>query len=186
MQRDAPTGIIPAFASRAKDVKRTSATGSHDMKAVYILAGAVAVAAAYGAGTRQAPTAPEPPPVAPVTKAPAPPLANTDQPLPLNHPPIPNQPVSAPEVPIAAQELAGEVKETIDVSGYTYLRIQTASAEVWAAVPTAKIKVGEKAKVVGGMEMKSFTSSTLKRTFESIYFGNLEQAPAGAASPHAK
>ncbi|MCB9576033.1 MAG: hypothetical protein H6717_03240 [Polyangiaceae bacterium] len=155
------------------------------MKVGYVLAGAVVLAAVIGATVRQQPSVtPETQAATPANATQAPPLTGTEQTLPPNHPPIPDDPGSMQQAPSAKADLAGEVKEAINVSSYTYLRIQTDSGEVWAAVPTAEMKAGDQAKVVGAMEMKNFTSPTLKRTFDSIYFGTLQQQQA--ASPHAK
>ncbi len=159
------------------------------MKLGYVLVAVVAASAAYGIGVRQqTPVSAEPPATSPGRATQAPPLSGDDQTLPPNHPPIGNAPESAEdedESPAAKQNLAGQVKEVINVPSYTYMRIQTDSAEIWAAVPTTEIKVGDKANVVGAMEMKSFTSKTLKRTFDSIYFGTLDRGQGSpAASPH--
>ena len=68
----------------------------------------------------------------------------------------------------------GEVLESFDVSRYTYLRIKTAAgAERWAAVPTAKIAVGDRASVVQSVVMHDFHSPSLDRTFPAIVFGTL-------------
>jgi hypothetical protein len=160
------------------------------MKVGYVLAGAVVLAAVIGATVRQQPSVtPESAAATPANTTQAPPLSGSEQTLPPNHPPIPDDPGNAQQqqAPSAKQDIAGEVKEAINVSSYTYLRIQTDSAEVWAAVPTTDLKVGDKAHVLGAMEMKSFTSPTLKRTFDSIFFGTLDKQANGAApSPHVK
>jgi hypothetical protein len=89
--------------------------------------------------------------------------------------------------------LRGKVQETIDVQNYTYLRIkQTATpAEknelvVWAAIPKSSVKIGQEVTIVGAQRMEGFKSTTLKRTFDVIYFGELRngagsmgQLPAG-------
>ncbi len=156
------------------------------MKVGYVLAGAVVLAAVIGATVRQQPSVtPESAAATPANTMQAPPLSGSEQTLPPNHPPIPDDPGNAEQAPAAKKDIAGEVKEAINVSSYTYLRIQTDSAEVWAAVPTTDLKAGDKAHVLGAMEMKSFTSPTLKRTFDSIFFGTLDKQ-AAAGSPHGK
>lgn len=90
-------------------------------------------------------------------------------------------------VPPAAERknstLKGKVVETMNAKGYTYLRVKTDSAEVWAAVAQRQLAVGDEV-VVTGFPMKNFTSAGLKRTFEEIYFGSLTApgAPAAAGS----
>ena len=61
--------------------------------------------------------------------------------------------------------------ETMNAGGYTYVSIKTASGEVvWAAGRPTAIKVGDLIDIKRDMEMKNFTSKTLGRTFDSIYF----------------
>ena len=91
--------------------------------------------------------------------------------------------------PPAEGSLSGRVAEKIDASQYTYLRLNTASGEVWAAVPKSNIAVGAETTVVGANWMENFTSATLGRTWPRIAFGTLaeEDAPAapGARAPAA-
>jgi hypothetical protein len=87
----------------------------------------------------------------------------------------------------AAAAVAGEVIETQDVEGYTYLRLKTAQGETWAAVPTTAVKKGAKVAIDNPMVMNNFQSKALKKTFDKVVFGTLAgQVPAGAAesSPH--
>jgi hypothetical protein len=86
----------------------------------------------------------------------------------------------------AAAPIQGEVLETRDVESYTYLRLATRDGEIWAAVPTAQVKKGDRVTIANPMVMQGFESKTLKRTFDKIVFGQLG-APGGqavAASPH--
>jgi len=91
----------------------------------------------------------------------------------------------APASPQADQTpgsaLTGKVLETIDVPNYTYLHLDTGSAKVWAAVPQVKVDKGSTVTVSNAMKMRQFRSSTLKRTFDVIYFGSLGDG-AGSAS----
>jgi len=81
--------------------------------------------------------------------------------------------------PAQAQGLTGKVLERIDAAPYSYLRLQTARGEVWAAVPEAKLEKGAEVTIANPMLMNNFESKTLNRTFAEIFFGNL--APAGGA-----
>lgn len=95
-------------------------------------------------------------------------------------PPIP------PEGDEAAQgtSLAGEVLEQIDVDKYSYLRIGEHGAQgTWAAVPVTTSKLGQRVRVASAQMMTNFSSATLKRTFDVIYFGVLDTggATGGAA-----
>jgi hypothetical protein len=80
----------------------------------------------------------------------------------------------------------GEVLEIRDVESYTYLRLATPGGEVWAAVPTAKVKKGDRVAIANPMVMEHFESKTLKKTFDKIVFGQLATpGSAGAAPPAA-
>jgi hypothetical protein len=83
--------------------------------------------------------------------------------------------------PQADGGLTGTVLETIDSGGYTYLRLQTAGGEVWAAVRQAAVKKGSQVTVVNGMPMVGFESKTLKRKFDQIVFGSLGSSAASGA-----
>ncbi|MEO7036157.1 MAG: hypothetical protein ABI548_19615 [Polyangiaceae bacterium] len=81
--------------------------------------------------------------------------------------------------PAADEGLSGQVLEAIPVSKYTYLRLRTASGEVWAAVPSAAIAIGTQVTLENATRMDDFKSSTLNKTFAIIYFGTL--APVAGA-----
>ena len=85
--------------------------------------------------------------------------------------------------PLAADDSAlnGDVLETLPVSKYTYLRLHTANGEVWAAVPSAAITVGTHVAIANATRMDDFKSTTLKRTFDVIYFGTLAAGPASGS-----
>src|SRR6478609_4960911 len=80
---------------------------------------------------------------------------------------------SAPATEDTAPGLSGSVLETFPASQYTYLRLATDNGEIWAAVPSATIAVGSRVTIVNAARMTAFKSSTLKRTFDVIYFGTL-------------
>jgi hypothetical protein len=90
-------------------------------------------------------------------------------------PPAPG-PTNAP-----AGAVKGKVLETLDAAGYTYLRLQTAEGEMWAAVPKATTAVGEEVVVSNPMMMNGFESKTLGRKFDKILFGTLGGEAAAAA-----
>ncbi len=72
--------------------------------------------------------------------------------------------------PAAGAMASGTVVETFDASSYTYVRVKTASGEIWAAASQFKVSKGEKVSVPLTMPMENFHSSTLNRTFPVIYF----------------
>jgi len=88
----------------------------------------------------------------------------------------------------AKTALSGKVLERIDVEKYTYLRLDTGagSPETWAAVTSAKVNVGDDVRVVDAELMTGFVSATLKRTFEKIYFGALDDGSRAAQSSAAR
>ena len=62
-----------------------------------------------------------------------------------------------------ADVLRGEVLETRNVDGYTYLRLKTAGGEAWAAVPTSTVKTGAQVTIGNTSVMENFESRTLKK-----------------------
>jgi hypothetical protein len=92
-----------------------------------------------------------------------------------------NPPPTKSAGPSAPSEVTGTVVETMDSGGYTYLKLKTASGEVWAAVNKAAVKKGSTATVTSPTLMENFESKTLHRKFERIYFGTL--GSSASASP---
>ncbi len=99
------------------------------------------------------------------------------------------QPTATQPQPVAASEAApgainGRVVETMDAAGYTYMKLKTATGDVWAAVPQTKVAVGTNVTLAGNMTLDNFESKTLERKFEHIIFGNIagpQSAPQMAA-----
>jgi hypothetical protein len=94
-----------------------------------------------------------------------------------------------PSLP-AQRNIAGNVTQTMDVTQYTYVEIDTGDGLVWVAGPVTEVKVGDAVEVSGGIQMVDFRSSTLDRTFEKIHLvsairvksqqkASSESAPAG-------
>jgi hypothetical protein len=93
------------------------------------------------------------------------------------------QPAAAPGAE-AGTAIAGKVLEKLDAPPYSYLKVQSAKGEVWAAVPKSDVAVGAEVNVGAAMPMEKFESKTLGRTFDLVYFGTLGgDAPAQAAAP---
>jgi hypothetical protein len=139
------------------------------MKMAYVLIAVVGASAAVGAVQSIAgSTTPSttPPPSAAVQAAPAPEMDGDEA------------------LAAAPSEISGEILELTEVPNYSYYRIGSKGSEgVWVAVPSAKLKVGDKARVGGAMKMTNFKSTTLNRTFPEIYFGSLVPEGAPAARP---
>jgi hypothetical protein len=78
--------------------------------------------------------------------------------------------------------VSGTILETMDASEYTYMRLKTASGEIWTAVNKAKVKKGDTVTVTNAMVMDGFKSTTLNRTFDHILFGVLGGPGAAPAA----
>ncbi len=88
--------------------------------------------------------------------------------MPANHPPM-GQP-AAEAKPAYQPVLSGKVVETLDSNGYTYVCLEKDGRKTWAAIPVTKLKNGAEISIFPGNIMPSFTSKSLKRTFENIVF----------------
>ena len=116
------------------------------------------------------------------TKAPVPQELGSGAALAATMPDTSSQPSGQPSGDVG-ESIGGTILETMDSGGYTYMRLGTPSGEVWAAVTQTAVRTGDSAMVVNAMLMTGFESSTLKRKFDAIYFGNLAaSAPGGSAA----
>lgn len=77
--------------------------------------------------------------------------------------------------------LKGEVLKAQDVSIYTYLHLKTSKGEIWAAVSRSQLAKGDYVVIEKAMVLHDFKSPSLKKTFKTIYFGNLADVRKGAA-----
>lgn len=80
----------------------------------------------------------------------------------------------------ATAPFTGKVVQTMDVGSYTYAEIDTGDAKIWAAAPRTALKVGDEVVAPDGILMRNFTSKTLDRTFEEIYFVSSLRPPGEA------
>lgn len=88
-------------------------------------------------------------------------------------PPVAQKPAASP------RQFVGVVAETMNAAGYTYVLLDTGSEKAWFAGPACVVKVGDKLTLPAGMQKENFTSKTLNRTFEKIYFIESIVAPDG-------
>lgn len=72
--------------------------------------------------------------------------------------------------PPAGAGFRGEVTETMDSGGYTYLLVKHDGGETWVAATELQVAVGDRVTVPSGMVMLNFRSETLQREFEQIQF----------------
>jgi hypothetical protein len=90
--------------------------------------------------------------------------------------------------PVPEGMVRGTVLETMDSGGYTYVLVETDQDQRWAAAQQTDVSVGDVVQMGAGMPMADFTSKTLDRTFDVLYFidglQNLSE-PAAAAAPGA-
>ncbi len=77
--------------------------------------------------------------------------------------------------------LEGEVLEAKDVSIYTYLHLKTVKGDIWAAVGRSHLAKGDHVVIEKAMVLHDFKSPSLKKTFSTIYFGNLAGTGKDAA-----
>lgn len=66
--------------------------------------------------------------------------------------------------------VTGTVVETMNSSSYTYILLDRQGTKEWFAVPESLVKVGDEIQLQPGMQMGSYTSPTLGRTFDKIVF----------------
>ncbi len=82
--------------------------------------------------------------------------------------------------PPAPTVFSGEVLEVQQVESYTYLRLKTKDGETWAAISRAPVTKGSAITIENAMVVNNFESRAMKKTFQTIVFGNL-----AGANPHA-
>jgi hypothetical protein len=93
-------------------------------------------------------------------------------------------PAQAQPAPAGDNVLRGKILEKIDVSQYSYLKLDTKRGQVWAAVQKTDKKVGEDVGVGNSFPMQGFESKELNRKFDVVYFGSLA-GPGGEVAPMA-
>lgn len=100
--------------------------------------------------------------------------------------PAPNavgQPVASHATTNAEGTATGKVVETMNAANYTYVRVKTASGDIWAATTTFKVAVGDEVIVPLENPMEQFHSQSLNRDFPLVYFAtSIGVAGAGAAA----
>jgi hypothetical protein len=88
--------------------------------------------------------------------------------------------LAAATAPAADGALRGKLLERLDAGSYSYLRISTASGEIWAAVPVAKVNPGATVEIEQPIWMQDFEGKAIGRKFSKIAFGTLAgAAPSG-------
>lgn len=66
--------------------------------------------------------------------------------------------------------ISGKVLETMNAGGYTYVLIAGSDKNVWGAVPSTEVAVGQEVELLPGQTMTNFNSKSLNKTFDSVIF----------------
>lgn len=87
-------------------------------------------------------------------------------------------------------EVVGTVTQTMDVSYYTYVEIDTGRERIWVAGPRTEVKVGDSVSVSSATRMLDFFSNFLDRTFDVLYLAPsievMTSGEAGAPEPESR
>lgn len=79
--------------------------------------------------------------------------------------------------------LQGKVLEVLPAPPYTYVRLEAAGGEAWAAIPAADVKPGSRISVQVQLHQDTFDSPSLHRSFKNLYMGTVPGlAPAPMAA----
>lgn len=88
--------------------------------------------------------------------------------------------------PVPPGMVRGTVLETMNSGGYTYAFMDTGQDQRWIASLETPVQVGDVIQTDQGMAMTGFTSKTLGRTFNVVYFVGGLQNLYGGAQPTAQ
>jgi hypothetical protein len=65
---------------------------------------------------------------------------------------------------------SGSVLEIMNAGGYSYIQVEEQGNKIWLAAPVTEIKVGQNISWTSGAAMRNFTSKSLNRSFDEIFF----------------
>ena len=85
--------------------------------------------------------------------------------------------------PVPEGMIRGTVLETMDAADYTYVLLDTAEGQLWVAAQQTPVAVGDIVQTNQGMAMQNFTSQSLNRTFDIIYFSGVLQNLSATSLP---
>ena len=74
------------------------------------------------------------------------------------------------ESAMASRSHSGIVIEFMNSAGYSYIQVEENGARIWLAAPEAKIEIGQSIRWISGAPMRNFTSQSLNREFNEIFF----------------
>jgi hypothetical protein len=95
-------------------------------------------------------------------------------------------PISQPTQQSENEPITGKVVETMIGGGYTYVNLEKDGKRTWVAIPPLQVEVGQELKLLPGLQMGTFTSRTLNRTFDGIIFSSgiaTDDAPEKSEAP---
>ena len=75
-----------------------------------------------------------------------------------------------PESDLASRSHSGTVINSMNSAGYSYIQVDENGAQVWLAAPETHIEPGQSISWDGGAPMRNFTSQSLNRSFDEIFF----------------
>jgi hypothetical protein len=81
------------------------------------------------------------------------------------------------ESALASQSHSGIVIESMNSAGYSYIQVEENGARIWLAAPETKIEIGQSIRWDSGAPMHNFTSQSLGRNFDEIFFVSAVQKP---------
>jgi starvation-inducible outer membrane lipoprotein len=95
---------------------------------------------------------------------------------------------------VASNRIRGKVMDIVNVTGYTYVEVDTGEKKVWAAGPVTSLTIGDMIAFSTEMPMTNFHSKAMERDFPILYFvGRFitdKETPANKAAaiaaPHAQ
>ena len=71
---------------------------------------------------------------------------------------------------MATRSHSGSVLETMNAAGYSYIQVEEQGKKIWLAAPMIEIKAGQSISWNSGAAMRNFTSQSLNRSFDEIFF----------------
>lgn len=77
----------------------------------------------------------------------------------------------------------GTILEIKDAKGYTYLKINEKGKELWIAIASAPVKVGDRIGYDKRTLMRDFKSKSLNKTFKEIFFASDVALPQNVQRP---
>jgi hypothetical protein len=82
-----------------------------------------------------------------------------------------------PESGLVSRPHSGTVINAMNSAGYSYIQVEENGAQVWLAVPETHIEPGQSIRWDGGAPMRNFTSQSLNRSFDEIFFVSAVHLP---------